>query len=125
METDSKIYIAGHTGLVGSSIKRNLEKKGFSNLVYRTHAELELINQKEVLEFFENEKPEYVFLAAAKVGGILANNTYPAQFIFSNLQVQTNIVHTSYLYEVKNYYFLEVLVFILNLPHNQCQKMLC
>ena len=84
MEKESKIYIAGHTGLVGSAITRQLKKEKYSNLVYRNHVELELTDQKKVVEFFESEKPEYVFLAAAKVGGILSNNTYPAQFIYSN-----------------------------------------
>jgi len=106
MDKDAKIYIAGHTGLVGSAITRNLEKQKYSNLIYKTHAELELTEQQKVFEFFEKEKPEYVFLAAAKVGGILANNTYPAQFIFSNLQVETNVIHASYLNKVKKLLFL-------------------
>ena len=101
MEKESKIYIAGHTGLVGSAITRQLKKEKYSNLVYRTHKELELIDQKKVVEFFESEKPEYVFLAAAKVGGILSNNTYPAQFIYSNLQIQTSIIHACYEFKVK------------------------
>ena len=101
MEIESKIYIAGHTGLVGSAITRQLKKEKYSNLVYRTHKELELIDQKKVVEFFESEKPEYVFLAAAKVGGILSNNTYPAQFIYSNLQIQTSIIHACYEFKVK------------------------
>ena len=101
MEKESKIYIAGHTGLVGSAITRQLKNEMYSNLVYRTHKELELIDQKKVVEFFESEKPEYVFLAAAKVGGILSNNTYPAQFIYSNLQIQTSIIHACYEFKVK------------------------
>jgi GDP-L-fucose synthase len=101
MEKESKIYIAGHTGLVGSAITRQLKNEKYSNLVYRTHKELELIDQKKVVEFFESEKPEYVFLAAAKVGGILSNNTYPAQFIYSNLQIQTSIIHACYEFKVK------------------------
>ena len=101
MEKESKIYIAGHTGLVGSAITHQLKKEKYSNLVYRTHKELDLIDQKKVVEFFESEKPEYVFLAAAKVGGILSNNTYPAQFIYSNLQIQTSIIHACYEFKVK------------------------
>jgi len=101
MEKESKIYIAGHTGLVGSAITRQLKKEDHSNLVFRTHSELELTDQKKVNDFFKSEKPEYVFLAAAKVGGILSNNTYPAQFIYSNLQIQTSIIHACYEYKVK------------------------
>lgn len=101
MEKESKIYIAGHTGLVGSAIIRQLKKEKYSNLVYRTHVELELTDQNKVVEFFESERPEYVFLAAAKVGGILSNNTYPAQFIYSNLQIQTSVIHACYKFKVK------------------------
>lgn len=103
---NAKIYIAGHKGLVGSAILRRLEKEGYENFVLRTHAELDLTDQKSVAEFFAAEKPEYVFLAAAKVGGIIANNTYPAQFIYENLQIQNNIVHNSYLNGVKKLLFL-------------------
>jgi GDP-L-fucose synthase len=103
---NSKIYIAGHKGLVGSAILKNLENKGYTNLVYRTHAELDLINQKEVEDFFQNEKPEYVILAAAKVGGIVANNTYRADFIYENLQVQNNVIHQSFKHKVKKLLFL-------------------
>ncbi|MDW5549198.1 NAD-dependent epimerase/dehydratase family protein [Methanosarcina sp.] len=85
MEKESKIYIAGHRGLVGSALKRKLESKGYTNLIFRTHKELDLTNQQAVNEFFKQEKLEYVFLAAAKVGGILANSTYPAEFIYENL----------------------------------------
>lgn len=106
MHKDAKIYIAGHTGLVGSAIVKNLIAKGYTNLVFRTHSELELTNQQAVEAFFELEKPEYVFLAAAKVGGIVANNTYRAEFIYSNLQVQNNIIHQSYLHKVKKLLFL-------------------
>ncbi|KKL24114.1 hypothetical protein LCGC14_2418610, partial [marine sediment metagenome] len=86
IEKGSKIYIAGHKGLVGSAITRKLRKEGYNNLVFKTHAELELTDQEKVFNFFLEESPEYVFLAAAKVGGILSNNTYPGQFIYSNLQ---------------------------------------
>lgn len=106
MHKNAKIYIAGHTGLVGSAIVQNLVSKGYTNLVFRTHSELELTDQKAVETFFEIEKPEYVFLAAAKVGGIVANTTYRAEFIYSNLQVQNNIIHQSYLHGVKKLLFL-------------------
>lgn len=106
MEKESKIYVAGHRGLVGSSLKRKLESKGYTNLIFRTHKELDLTNQQAVNEFFEQEKPEYVFLAAAKVGGILANSTYPAEFIYENLMIESNIIHASYKYGVKKLLFL-------------------
>lgn len=102
----SKIYIAGHRGLVGSAIVKNLTSKGFSNIVTRTHAELDLTNQQAVAEFFAQEKPEYVFLAAAKVGGIVANNTYRAEFIYENLAIQNNVIHQSYVHDVKKLLFL-------------------
>ncbi|KKQ46976.1 MAG: GDP-fucose synthetase [Candidatus Moranbacteria bacterium GW2011_GWD2_37_9] len=101
MEKNSKIYIAGHNGLVGSAIIRNLKSNGFNNLVLKTHKELDLLKK-----FFETEKPEYVFLAAARVGGILENDTYPADFIFQNLQIQNNIIHNAYLSGVKKLLFL-------------------
>ncbi|MCK4492930.1 MAG: GDP-L-fucose synthase, partial [Methylococcales bacterium] len=106
MNQNSKIYIAGHTGLVGSAIIKNLVAKGYTNLVYRTHAELELEDQAALTHFFQIEKPEYVILAAAKVGGIMANNTYRADFIFNNLQIQNNVIHQSYLHGVKKLLFL-------------------
>jgi len=106
MKKDSKIYIAGHNGLVGSAITKNLKKKGYSNLVYRSFSELDLMNQADVAEFFEAEKPEYVILAAAKVGGIVANNTYRGQFIYENLQIQNNVIHQSYVQGVKKLLFL-------------------
>jgi len=106
MDKNSKIYIAGHRGLVGSAIVKNLKSKGYTNLVYRTHKELDLTNQKAVKEFFESEKPEYVILAAAKVGGIIANNTYRADFIYENLQIQNNVIHQSYVHKVKKLLFL-------------------
>lgn len=106
MEKNAKIYIAGHRGLVGSSILRLLQERGYSNLLYKTHAELDLADQQNVKEFFEHEKPEYVFLAAAKVGGIHANNTYPAEFIYQNLAVQNNVIHFSYVNGVKKLCFL-------------------
>lgn len=106
MEKESKIYVAGHTGLVGSAICKILEGKGYSNIIGKTIAELDLINQKAVSDFFEEEKPEYVILAAAKVGGIVANTTYRGQFIYENLQIQNNIIHSSYMHGVKKLLFL-------------------
>ena len=106
MNKDAKIYIAGHRGLVGSALMRQLNAQGYSNIVTRTHAELDLTNQAGVVDFFESEKPNYVILAAAKVGGIHANNTYPAEFIFSNTAIQTNVIHQSYVSGVKRLLFL-------------------
>lgn len=106
MKKNSKIYVAGHRGLVGSAIVRNLKEKGFNNIIYRTHKELDLTNQNEVRKFFEEERPEYVFLAAAKVGGIHANNTYPADFIYENLMIQNNVIKASHDFEVKKLLFL-------------------
>lgn len=106
MELNSKIYVAGHRGLVGSAILENLQSKGYSNIITRTHKELDLINQDEVARFFEVEQPEYVFLAAAKVGGIIANNVYRADFIYENLMIQNNVIHQSYLHSVKKLLFL-------------------
>ncbi len=105
-EKKSKIYIAGHSGLVGSAIKRKLLENGYNNLILKTHSELDLLDTKQVEIFFNKEKPEYVFLAAAKVGGILANNTFPADFIYQNLQIQNNIIHQSYKNGVKKLLFL-------------------
>ena len=106
MKKTSKIYIAGHRGLVGSAIARRLASNGFNNLVLKRSAELDLRNQAAVAAFFEKEQPEYVFLAAAKVGGILANNDYPADFIYDNLMIQSNIIHHSYRNGVKKLLFL-------------------
>ena len=106
MDKNSKIYIAGHKGLVGSAITRLLEKQGYKNLILKTRQELDLFNQQAVTNFFKKEKPEYVFLAAAKVGGIMANNNYPADFIYENLMIQTNIIHSAYLNKVKKLLFL-------------------
>lgn len=106
MESNSKIYVAGHRGLVGSAIYKRLQEKGYSNIVFRTHKELDLTNSQAVAEFFETERPEYVFLAAAKVGGIMANTTYRAQFIFENLQIQNNIIHQAYVNGAKKLLFL-------------------
>ncbi|TVZ25580.1 GDP-L-fucose synthase [Gillisia sp. Hel_I_86] len=106
MEKDSKIYVAGHTGMVGSALVRKLEKEGYSNLVKKASKELDLKNQQAVIAFFEEEKPEYVFLTAAKVGGIEANNKYRAQFLYENLMIQNNMIHQSYLHKVKKLLFL-------------------
>ncbi len=106
MKKDAKIYIAGHRGLVGSAIVKNLESKGYTNLVYKTHKELDLLDTAAVAKFFEAEKPQYVILAAAKVGGIVANNTYRADFIYENLQIQNNVIHQSHLHGVQKLLFL-------------------
>ncbi|MCD6486479.1 MAG: GDP-L-fucose synthase [Syntrophobacterales bacterium] len=101
MQSSNKIYIAGHRGMVGSAIKRRLEAGGCKNLIFRSHEELDLTRQQDVEDFFEKERPEYVFLCAAKVGGILANSTYKAQFIYENIMIAANIIHASHAYEVK------------------------
>lgn len=106
MEKNAKIYVAGHRGLVGSAIVKNLEKRGYSNIITRTHHELDLCDQSAVAQFFASEKPEYVFLSAAKVGGIVANNTYRGEFIYENLMIQNNVIHQSYLNGVKKMMFL-------------------
>lgn len=106
MEKQSKIYVAGHKGLVGSAIVRELQKKGYTNIIGKTHKELDLMDPVAVERFFKEEKPEYVFLAAAKVGGIYANSTYPADFIYENLQIQNNVIGNAYKYGVKKLMFL-------------------
>lgn len=106
MEKEAKIYVAGHRGLVGSAIVRKLSEKGYKRIIGRSHAELDLTDARATLAFFEAERPEYVFLAAARVGGILANNTYRAQFIYENLQIQNNVIHAAYLTGVKKLLFL-------------------
>ena len=106
MELNSKIYIAGHRGMVGSAIMRNLQNKGYNNIITRTSKELDLRNQQAVADFFASEKPEYVFLAAAKVGGIQANNVYRADFIYENYMIQINVIHQSYVNAVKKLMFL-------------------
>ncbi len=103
---DTKIYVAGHRGMVGSAIVRQLQAKGFNNLVMRTHAELDLTNQQEVKDFFQEERPEQVYLAAARVGGIHANNTYPAEFIYQNLMMEVNVIHQAFEAGVKKLLFL-------------------
>ncbi len=106
MNKDSKIYIAGHRGMVGAAIVRHLISAGYDNLVLKTSKELDLRNQAAVTDFFETEKPEYVFLSAAKVGGIMANNTYRAEFLYDNLMIQSNVIHHAYLNDVKKLLFL-------------------
>jgi len=106
MNKNAKIYLAGHRGLVGSAIYENLKSKGYTNIVTLTHKELDLTNQTDVEAFFDSEKPEYVFLAAAKVGGIIANNVYRADFIYENVMIQNNVIHQSYVHNVKKLLFL-------------------
>lgn len=106
MEKDAKIYIAGHTGMVGSAIVRKLEEQGYTNLIYRRSKELDLRNQAQVDAFFAEERPEYIFLAAAKVGGIVANNTYRADFIYENLMIECNVIHSAHKYGAKKLLFL-------------------
>jgi GDP-L-fucose synthase len=106
MKKTAKIYIAGHRGMVGSALERKLRKDGFNNIVTRTSSELDLRNQKAVIDFFVNEKPNYVILAAAKVGGIYANNTYRGEFIYDNLMIEANIIHAAYLNKVTKLLFL-------------------
>jgi GDP-L-fucose synthase len=106
MNKDAKIYVAGHTGLVGSALMRGLERHGYTNIITRDYPGLDLINQQQTEQFFAEEKPEYVFLAAARVGGIMANNTYRADFIYDNIQIQSNVIHFSWKYGVKKLLFL-------------------
>jgi len=106
MDKSDKIYIAGHSGMVGSSIVRALQKKGYSNLIFRSSRDLDLRNQKAVFDFFQLENPDYVFLAAAKVGGIVANNTYRAEFIYDNIMIQSNVIHEAFVCGIKKLMFL-------------------
>jgi GDP-L-fucose synthase len=106
MDRNARIYVAGHRGLVGSAIVRNLRQAGYDNLLLRTHAELDLTDERATRAFFESERPEYVFLAAAKVGGIVANRSYPAEFIHNNLTIQINVIHSAYLSKVRRMMFL-------------------
>ncbi|URI09289.1 GDP-L-fucose synthase [Aquincola tertiaricarbonis] len=106
MDRNARIYVAGHRGLVGSAIVRNLQRAGYTNLILRTHADVDLTDERAVRELFEQERPEYVFLAAAKVGGIVANNSFPAEFIRDNLAIQTNVIHAAHLAQVQRLLFL-------------------
>ncbi|WP_345993653.1 GDP-L-fucose synthase [Sulfurimonas sp. HSL-1716] len=125
MDKNGKIYLAGHKGLAGSAILNNLLSKGYTNIVCKTHDELDLTDQQAVAAFFEKEKPEYVILAAAKVGGIAANNTYRADFIYENLQIQNNVIHQSYLHKVKKLLFLgSTCIYPKNAPQPMKEKYL-
>ncbi len=106
MKQDSRIYVAGHRGLVGSAIVRRLQAGGYRNLILRSHAELDLTNQEAVYRFFESEQPEYVFIAAARVGGIYANNTYPAEFVYQNIMIEANLIHAAWRHDVRKLLFL-------------------
>lgn len=106
MNINDKIYVAGHRGMVGSAIVRKLKEEGYKNIIFKTHQELDLKDQLETQKFFEEERPDYVFIAAAKVGGILANNDFPADFIYDNLQIQNNLIHNSFLFKSKKVLFL-------------------
>jgi GDP-L-fucose synthase len=106
MNRNDKIYIAGHRGMAGSAIHRNLKSRGYHNLITRTHSELDLTNQQAVNNFFETQRPEFVILAAAKVGGIFANSTYPAEFIYENIMIEANVIHAAYTHQVKKLLFL-------------------
>ena len=106
MNVSSKIYVAGHRGLVGSAIVRNLSKQGYENIITATRSELDLLDAQAVADFFATEKPEYVFMAAAKVGGIMANNNYSADFIYENLAVQNNVIHNAHAHGVTKLLFL-------------------
>ncbi|EMC9373273.1 GDP-L-fucose synthase [Campylobacter lari] len=126
MEKKSKIYIAGHRGLVGSAIVQELRLQSYTNLILKSHEELDLIDQRAVDEFFKKEKPEYVFLAAAKAGGIMANNTYRADFIYENIQIQCNVIHSAYKYNVKKLIFIASTVIYpknVSLPTNEEQML--
>jgi GDP-L-fucose synthase len=125
MNTSEKIYIAGHNGMVGSAIRKKLESEGFSNLLLRDSKQLDLRNQQAVNDFFAEEKPVYVFLAAARVGGIMANNTYRAEFIYDNLMIQSNIIHASYVNKVKKLMFLGSSCIYPNWHHNPSRKSTC
>ena len=124
MERTSKIYIAGHNGMVGSAILRNLEQAGYSNFVFTPYPEYDLTNQKTVDSFFDKEKPEYVFNAAAKVGGILSNSLYRGQYIYENLMIQNNIIHSSYLHNVKKYFFWGLPASIQRIAPNLLKKII-
>ena len=125
MNKSDKIYVAGHRGLVGSAILENLQHKGYSNIITKTHAELDLTKQDEVADFFRQEKPDYVFLAAAKVGGIVANNVYRADFLYENMMIQNNVIHQSYLNGVKKLLFLgSTCIYPKNAPQPMKEKYL-
>ena len=118
MEKTAKIFVAGANGMVGSAIVRELKNKGFLNIITTSSKELDLRNQNSVAEFFSKNKPEYVFLAAAKVGGIYANDNFPAEFLYDNLMIQNNVIHNAYLHQVKKLLFLRSSCIIQNLLNN-------
>ena len=125
MELNSKIYIAGHRGLVGSAIWKNLSEKGYTNIIGKTSKELDLLDPIATAQFFEEEKPDYVFLAAAYVGGIMANNTYRADFIYKNLQIQQNVIYNSYKQNVKKLLFLQNSIYLKRKQPNNNKYVLC
>ena len=118
MNKNSRIYVAGHNGLVGSAIVRLLEARGYNNIIKKSSKELDLRNQQAVNDFYQQEQPEYIFLAAAKVGGIHANDTYPAEFLYDNLMIESNLIHGAYQYKVKKLLFLGAHVSTLKWHHN-------
>ena len=122
MKKNSRIYIAGHNGMVGSSIFRELKKNGFTNLLVISSSELDLRNQNDVFHFFKNENPEIVINAAAKVGGILANNDFPYEFLMENMQIQNNLIDCSFKFNVEKFIFLEAHVFTQNFHHSRLRK---
>lgn len=115
MDKHSKIFVAGHRGLVGSAIVRSLQERGYTNIITRTRQEVDLLNQSQVEEFFKSENIDYVFDAAARVGGINANNVYSAEFVYENIQIQTNLIHFSWKYGVKSFFSLDLFAFIQNM----------
>ena len=125
MQKDSKIFVAGHRGLVGSAIVNELKAKGYENLLLKTHSELDLSDYQALDNYFKTHHPEYVFLAAAKVGGIMANNTYRADFIYQNLMIQNHVIHLSYKYGVKKLLFWAQAVFIQRMQTSQLARMSC
>ena len=112
VEKNAKIYVAGHRGMVGSAIVRHLQQLGYSNIITRSSKEVDLRNQQQVFSFFEKEKPDYVFMAAARVGGIYANNTYRAEFLYDNLMIESNVIHASYLNKCKKLLFLGLFLYL-------------
>ena len=121
---NSKIYVAGHNGLIGSAILRKLKDKGYTNIIYRSKKQLDLKSQVKVLNFLKKQKPNFIFIAAAKVGGIYANNKYKAEFLFDNLSIQSNLIHSAYLTGIKNLIFLGSVVFILEIVSSRLKKVI-
>lgn len=125
LDRNGKIYVAGHKGLVGSALVRKLEEEGFTQILTRTHGELDLTRQADVEEFFRQERPDYAILAAAKVGGIYANDTYPADFIMKNLQIECNVIDAAYKNQVKKLLFLEAPAFIRGTARSRSKRSIC